>query len=175
MLSHYKDDEIFSEGILIEHGEKINIIAVRTNCNEKSKNKNVYKFYADSKVVSIYNLLSIANFILYLYQTGIKPQKNSINNEFDLNCLVYSNKKHKNSKNCNYKEVSQNLYNLKYRNSEYDDFGKLAMKVYNDLDCTKRNVSKEKQQEMEELAFCASVDLDENKEYFNEMEGSSER
>lgn len=169
LLSHYNNDEIFSEGILINHGKRINIIAVRIDCNNENNHKNVYKFYSDSRIISIYNLLSISNFILHLHQTRFEPQKKGIGIDFNLNCLVCSNKKHKNSKNCTYRNISQDLYDLKYKISEHKDLGNLALKVYTDLDCTKREVPKEIQEENEERAFTINIELEEDENYLERL------
>ena len=159
LLSHYPTESVYSDGILLEKGEKINIVATRVYL--KSNDTNIYKIFSDSEIISIYNLLSVTNFILHIHQTGFKPTTNKQEKGFNLKCLVYSDKKHKNSKNCIFKVNGNNIYNLEYSDDSYANIGILAQELYQNLNCSKKNISPDN------IAFSRGMQLKDNTEYLN--------
>lgn len=165
LLSHYPVESVYSDGILLEKGEKINVVAVKVYL--QSNDTNIYKFFSDSEIISIYNLLSIANFILHIHQTGFKPTANKQEKEFKLKCLVYSDKKHRNSKNCIFKVNENNIYTLEYSDDNYDNIGILAQELYQNLNCSKKNVSPDSIRKADKIAFSRGMQLKENAEYLN--------
>lgn len=163
LLSHYPAKSIYSDGILLEKGEKINIVTARVH--SKINDTNIYKFFTDSKIISIYNLLSVANFILHIHQTGLKPTDNKQERGLKLKCLVYSDKKHKNSKNCVFKVNEKNIYNLEYSDDNYINIGILAQELYQNLNCSKKHISPDNIKKADNIAFSRGMQLKDNVEY----------
>lgn len=160
LISKSGNIEVGKDGMVLEKGIKNNIIAVRIVIKEGDKYKNVYKFYSSSQVVPVYQFLSIANFILHIFQTDMKILGKE--SKASLECLVSSDKKYKSVKGCTFEKIDDGIYHLKYENSTYKDLKQLAMDIYVKLRCSKKGIPEEKISEIEQNAFIKSLQLSEN-------------
>lgn len=159
LISKSGNIEVGKDGMVLEKGIKNNIIAVRIVIKEKEKDKNVYRFYSSSQVVPVYQFLSIANFILHIFQTDIKVLKKE--SKATLECLLSSDKAYTSVKGCTFEKMDDCLYHLKYENSSYKDLKELAIDMYSHLGCSKKGIPKEKITEIEKNAFIKSLQLSE--------------
>ena len=163
LSSRYKKEQIFSDGILLENGDKISIIVVPSK-----DEKNRYEFYSNIPVITKYNLLCIANFCLQLHKVGVEvPEENK---GITLEHFLYSNGKTIGSENCTYQMMKPNMYNMKYSNNQFLNYGLLALAMHSDLDCSKKNISKEQIKEVENGAVTESMKLLKNCELIDEID-----
>lgn len=106
---------VCDDGIVLYQGNSNRVIAVRIIEKEEESYSNLYKFYSNTMVTPIQALQMIANLIGNLNACGINIiTKETI--ETKLNCLIYSNRKHRNNTNCEFEEIEDNTYYLNYIN-----------------------------------------------------------
>ena len=166
--------DICKDGIVIEKGRNISIIAVRTiEANGRNK-KNVYRFYSSSKIIPIQQFLGIANFILHIYQTGLKISKKSSVAEFEF--LVYTKREHTNTSRCLFEDVRENIKHLKYKNNQYGDLKSLAIEMYNSFNCSKKKDNPGDLIRDEEEAFKIGIQMeDENQHWIQRLENMGKK
>ncbi len=165
LSSRYNDERIFSDGILLENGNKTSIIVIP---NEEENNK--YEFYSNMPVITKYNLLCIANFCLQIYKVDVKLPEIEKNKGISLEALLYSEEEPTEFKNCNYEVLNPSTYKMKYDNKQFTNYALLAIAMYNDLNCSKKNISKKKLKKVEEKALIESLRLSGNKNFINDID-----
>lgn len=163
--------DICKDGMVIEKGRNISIIAVRTIEADGRNKKNVYRFYSSSKVMPIQQFLGIANFILHIYQTGLKTSKKSSETEFEF--LVYTKREHNNTSRCFFEDFSENIKHLKYKNEQYADLKSLAIEIYTSFNCSKKKDTLNELSKDEVEAFKIGMQMeDESQHWIQRLENT---
>lgn len=153
VLSYYTEDEIYQDGVIIEQGTKTNVIARYEVIRRNDVYMNCVRFYSDSKVVPIYNLLGVLNFMLHIYQAKFIIKSTNQARKIKLKCLVYSEEKLKDANNKLFQDDIMGTYLLSYENDSYTNIGILAEKLYKDMHCSKKGISNEIIEKTEKMAF----------------------
>ena len=171
---YYAEDKRYPDGIIIEKGKKTSIIAVHEIFEKNGVNESLIRFYSDSKVVPIYNLLGVLNCILHIHQTGFNIKNKEQAREIKLRCLVYSEKKLENINNDIYIKDSTGTYLLTYKDNKYTNIGLLAQALYEKMHCSKKGISDEIIDRTESVALQKSMQIEGKGEYIESIKYLSE-
>ena len=169
--SYYTEDKRYPDGIIIEKGKKTRIIAVHEILEKDGMYESLVRFYSDSRVVPVYNLLGVLNFILHIYQTGFNIKDKKQAKGITIKCLVYSEKS---LKSALYKEDSIGTYLLTYKDNKYTNIGVLAQTLYKYMHCSKKGVSKDIIDRTENVALQKSMQIEGKGEYIENIQYLSE-
>ena len=167
ILSYYTEDQRYPDGIIIEKGKKTRIIAVHEILEKDGMYESLVRFYSDSRVVPIYNLLGVLNFILHIYQTGFNIKDKKQAKGITIKCLVYSEKS---LKSALYKEDSIGTYLLTYKDNKYTNIGVLAQTLYKYMHCSKKGVSNDIIDRTENVALQKSMQIEGKGEYIENIQ-----
>lgn len=163
-LQQKKGVKIYEDGLIIYEGDKVSIIAIRVREKENDIYKNMYKFYANTTVIPIQSLISIMNLIgninLKVCDCKIKA-KNPI--EMELECIIYSNKEHKDGKEHCFEKIEDNIYVLNYRNKSKMTFREITDYLFKELNCSTKDISQEEKEKLEKEAFIKHTQYVRNK------------
>lgn len=171
ILSYYTEDKRYPDGIIIEKGKKTSIIAVREILEKDGMYESLVRFYSDSRVVPIYNLLGVLNFILHIHQTGFNVKDKKQAKGIKIKCLVYSEKSIENTL---YKEDSIGTYLLTYKDNKYTNIGVLAQTLYKSMHCSKKGISNDIIDRTENVALQKSMQIEGKGEYIENIQYLSE-
>ena len=171
ILSYYTEDQRYPDGIIIEKGKKTRIIAVHEILEKDGMYESLVRFYSDSRVVPIYNLLGVLNFILHIYQIGFNIKDKKQAKGITIKCLVYSEKS---LKSALYKEDSIGTYLLTYKDNKYTNIGVLAQTLYKYMHCSKKGVSNDIIDRTENVALQKSMQIEGKGEYIENIQYLSE-
>lgn len=166
----YSEDKRYPDGIIIEKGKKTSVVAVHEIVEKDDTNESLIRFYSDSKVVPIYNLLGVLNCILHIYQTGFNIKAPKQAKGITIKCLVYSENNLKDINNELYSEHSSGAYLLTYKDNMYTNIGVLAQKLYKRMHCSKKGVSSAVIDMTESVAVQKSMQIEGKGEYIDNIQ-----
>ena len=170
---YYTKDKIYLDGIVIEKGKKTSLIAVPEIVEKNGLNISLIKFYSDSRVVPIYNLLGVLNFMLHIHQIGFKIKDKKQLKEINIKCLVYSGEKCTNSEL--FQEDKIGTYLLIYKDNKYTNIGILAQTLYEKIKCSKKGIPNEVITRTENIALQKSMQIEGKGKYVDSIQSLSEQ
>lgn len=151
---------VCDDGIVLYQGFNNKIVAVRVINKEAEQYQNKYQFYSNTTVVPLQAIKMIANIVGNLNACGINiVGKKPIS--MQLNCLVYSNKQHKNTKEATFEEIDENVYYLKYQNKTEKIPLKIAECIISQkgINCSTKGMTKEELDGVEKKAFIKHCEI----------------
>lgn len=158
----YKNQKtmICDDGIVLYQGLNNKIVAIRVVTKEEGKYQNKYQFYSNTTVVPIQAFKMIANLVGNLNAckvniVGEGPIK------MELNCLLCSNKRHTNTKECTFEEIDEGIYYLKYRNQKERSPIKIAEYLIGNegINCSIKGINESELIEIEKKAFIKHCEI----------------
>ncbi len=170
VLSYYTQDEIYPDGVIIESGKKTNVIAKYEIVKENDVYRNFVKFYSDSRVVPIYNLLGFLNFILHIYQAGFKIDEKKNIQEMKIQCLVYSEEKLEKINSELFKADKIDTYLLSYKDNKYTNIGILAKTLYRNMHCSKKGIPNETIDRIEDVSLQKGMQISRKGKYIKPLQ-----
>ncbi len=157
--------QVCKDGLVIVQSPHNNIIGARAIVKSGDSYYNVINLFSSSKVIPMHDFLGLSNFLLLLDSAKINPQKNA--NGFSLNCLVYSQRKHKDSDECKFENKGNGLYHITLKMNGYPDFHKLGYDIYKALNCSSKGISQDVLDDENNHAFILSSQFEKNGDKLN--------
>lgn len=164
LTKRYKTEQIYNDGVLIEDGDKISIMAIPSE-----KDESIWEFHSNVPVITRYNLLCVANFVLQLHKIGIKPTKIKHDEGIFIDCILYDEEEGGVNKSYISEIEQPNIYKIQYENNKFENYGFLALSMHKNLKCSKKNEDTKKVERLENIAFTKGVELFGNGEFINEI------
>ena len=142
------------DGIVLYQGTNNRTIAVRIIEKEGKIYKNLYRFYSNSMVTPIQAFKMIINLVLNTNACGTNIITKDIV-EMRLKSLICSNKKHTSNDMCEFEQIEEGIYYLKYENTTEKSPSVIAKKLIGEegLNCSTKGIQEEELRMIEEKAF----------------------
>ena len=158
----YKEQNtmVCDDGIVLYQGNSNKTVAVRVIKQEENRYKNVYQFYANTMVVTLQSCKMIANMVGNLNACGANiTNKKTI--DMKIECLLCSNKEHKDSEEAKFEEIDENIYYLKYQNKTEKVPLKIAQYIMSKegINCSTKGITKQELEEIEKKAFIKHCEI----------------
>lgn len=157
----YKEQNtsICDDGVVIYQGINNKIVAIRVITQEE-KYKNKYQFYSNTTVVPIQACRMIANLVVNLNACNVNIVGNNPI-KMELNCLLCSNKRHTNNKECTFEKIDEGIYYLKYENKKERSPVKIGQYLIGEegINCSIKGIDKSELEEIEKKAFIKHCEI----------------